>query len=115
MDRNADSNQGRATHGAPNAQTTAADRLRHAVSASAMGAGSREELQAAARALVAELRGRQDAPEQVLIQMKALLAEAGLRTGFPAAKPDEAHGNSASLYRDIITWSIRYYYENPES
>ena len=113
MDRNEDSISGRAVNGAANAPTTA-DRLRHAVSASAGGAGSRDELQAAARALVTELRGRHDAPEQMLIEMKALLADAGLRTGFPSTNGDESHGNARELYRDIITWSIRYYYEDQQ-
>lgn len=113
MDRNEDSNHGSATNGAPDAPT-AADRLRHAVSASAMGAGSRDELQAAARALVTELRGRHGAPEQMLIQMKALLADAGLCTSFPSTNGGEANGEGAGLYRDIITWSIRYYYEDQQ-
>jgi hypothetical protein len=75
------------------------------------GTGSRPELQGAARALVAELRERDEAPEQMLIQMKALLADAGLRAGYPVIEPGETHVDHATLYRDIITWSIRYYYE----
>ena len=111
MDRTDDSNHGRGTNGASNTPGNAAERLRQAVSASATGAGSREELKAAARALVAELRGRDDAPEQMLIKMKALLAEAGLRTTLPATNSEASHAEAPALYRDIITWSIRFYYE----
>jgi hypothetical protein len=91
---------------------TAADRLRLAVNATTAGAGSRDEVQAAARALVAELRGRQEAPEQVLIEMKALLADAGLRAGYPPSSLEKSQGMHVSLYRDIITWAIRCYYED---
>ena len=111
MDRNDGANRS-TTNGAADARATAADRLRHAVNASANGGGSRDELQAAARALVAELRGRHETPEQMLVQMKALLAEAGLHTGFSLASSDESRADTPSLYRDIITWSIRYYYDD---
>jgi hypothetical protein len=87
----------------------AADRLRRAIEAATTGAGSRDELQEASRALVDELRGLTDAPEQMLIQMKTLLADAGLRAGYPAAEGESAT-NHAAIYRDIITWSIRSYY-----
>ena len=85
------------------------DRLRRAVKAAAAGTGSPEELQQAARALADELRGRDEPPEQVLIQIKALLADAGIRFGHPASD------GSAELYRDIITWAIRAYYAPPSS
>lgn len=112
MDRNDDVNDGR-TNGAPDdVGGTAADRLRRAVSATAAGAGSRDEVEGAARALVDELRGRQAAPEQVLIQIKALLADAGLKAGHASTDGGESYGAQAALYRDIITWSIRCYYED---
>jgi hypothetical protein len=94
------------------ANVTAADRLRSAVGVAAEGRGSRQELEAAARALVAELRGRDAAPEQVLVQMKALLAEAGLRAGYALTDAIGGDHDQATLYRDIITWSIRCYYED---
>ena len=90
--------------------TGAAERLRQAAAAAASGRGSRQDLQAAARALVEDLRRQQEPPEQVLLKIKEHLAEAGLRPGFPA---DGDGGDvAASLYRDMITWSIRYYYED---
>ncbi|HEY4133316.1 MAG TPA: hypothetical protein VGM50_22045 [Gemmatimonadaceae bacterium] len=91
---------------------TAADRLRRAVSAATAGKGSRDELQEAARALVSELRGRDQAPEQMLVQIKSLLADAGLRAGFASTDPGDSLGDESALYRDIITWSIRCYYED---
>jgi len=112
MDRNEDSNVGREMDRNSGPQGTAADRLRRAVNAAMTGAGSREELQGAARALVAELRGRHEAPEQMLIQVKTLLGDAGLRAGYPASENGTPHENDATLYRDIITWSIRFYYED---
>jgi hypothetical protein len=111
MDRNHGTDAERTTKGASNGRTTAAERLRYAVSASANGAGSRDELQAAARELAAEVRGKHQTPEQMLVQLKALLADAGLRAGFPPPNQDGSRVDAASLYRDIITWSIRYYYE----
>ncbi len=89
-----------------------ADRMRQVASAAASGQASREELQVAARALVMELRQQHEPPEQVLLQIKSFLAEAGLKPGIGAAP---------SLYRDLISCSIRYYYEdgttrsNPEA
>ena len=112
MDRIEDSNYGRTVSNTSDANGPAADRLRRAIGAAAAGKGSRDELETAARALVAELRGRDAAPEQVLIQMKELLAQAGLRAGFTATDASETHRDQAALYRDIITWSIRCYYED---
>ncbi len=84
----------------------AADRMRQVASAAANGRASREELQAAARALVRELRQQQEPPEQVLLQIKSFLADAGLKPGIGAAP---------SLYRELISCSIRYYYEDGTS
>ena len=111
MDRIEDSNDGRTVSDTSDPSGTA-DRLRRAIGAATAGKGSRDELETAARALVAELRGRDAAPEQVLIQMKNLLAEAGLRAGFTATDESDSHRDQATLYRDIITWSIRCYYED---
>lgn len=96
-------------------KSTAAHRLRRAVNAAATGEGSRIEVEGAARALVAELRGCDQPPEQVLVQMKTLLADAGLRAAYPGADGGTSDGNHAALYRDIITWSIRCYYEDVKS
>lgn len=110
MDPRQNSNVGRGATTPEQAQGTPAERLRQAVTAAAAGAGSRDEVQDAARALVSELRGRHEPPEQMLIQMKTLLADAGLRGGYPTADDDGSRDPDA-LYREIITWSIRAYYE----
>lgn len=69
----------------------------------------RAELQEAARTLIDDLRQRQEPPEQILLQIKEFLAERGLRAGFPAG---EGTGTGEGmLYREIISWSIRYYYD----
>lgn len=73
------------------------------------GKRSREELQASARALIDDLRRKQEPPEQILLHIKQFLAEAGLRSGFPSGQGPAA--SERDLYRDIITWSIRYYYD----
>jgi hypothetical protein len=115
MDRNEDSNGGRTVSGASNGNGVVADRLRRAVAAATVGNVSRSELETAARALVAELRDRDAAPEQMLIQMKQLLADAGLHAGFPAGDGADPHRDQGTLYREIITWSIRCYYEDSQS
>jgi hypothetical protein len=112
MDLNEDSNGRRGMSGPSHSASTAVDRFRRAVTAATAGAGSRGELQEAARGLVTELRRRNEAPEQMLIQMKNLLGDAGLRAGYPAAETGESYTADAALYRDIISWAIRCYYED---
>jgi len=70
----------------------------------------RGELEAAARKLVEELRQRNEPPEQVLLKIKEFLANEGLRSSFPVSDAETAVPE-ATLYRDLITSSIRYYYE----
>lgn len=91
----------------------ATERMRAAVKAIAGGTGTREDLQGAARALVGNLRQRREPPEQVLVQIKRILSEAGLQPGFPVVDgTGAAIESSTSIYRDVITWSIRSYYED---
>src|ERR1051325_5922759 len=91
------------------ARAGAATRMRQALAAVTDGKGSREQLAGAARELVNELRARDEPPEQVLLQIKELLGEAGLRPSY--ASPDETTGPDSALYRDVIAWSIRFYYD----
>jgi hypothetical protein len=82
-------------------------RMRRAIDASRHG-GPRSELEAAAIQLVLELKRANQPPEQMLLRMKALLADAGLRPSLlEAGATTELE---ASLYRDVIAWSIRHYY-----
>jgi hypothetical protein len=89
-----------------------AARLRETLAAVASGAGSRDELQRAAGAVVAHLRRENLPPEQMLLQIKEILTGAGLR---PTYATEEVGGATASptstLYRDVIAWSIRRYYD----
>lgn len=88
-----------------------AERMRRAVAAAVAGRGSTAELQAASRDLVAELRKRNESPEQVLLQIKRFLAEAGLRPHYPTPPNGDGAGPANSLYRDVITWTIKAYYD----
>src|SRR6185503_18350435 len=90
--------------------TQAIARMRRAVAAAARGQTCPQELESAARALVEELRAANEPPEQMLLRIKEILAEAGLR---PTYASDSAHpvGRDEALYRDVIMWSIRHYYE----
>jgi hypothetical protein len=84
--------------------------MRCAIAALAAGNDSVDELQTAARALVSDLRQHDEPPEKMLLKIKEILASAGLRSGLPiedGAPPDR----QAAVYRDVIVWSIRAYYE----
>jgi len=94
------------------APTTAAQ-LRRTVAAAATGQASRQELESAAGALVVELRARNEPPERVLLHIKEILAEAGLRPTY-ASGDGPASDREANLYRDVIAWCIhRYYNDGP--
>ncbi len=89
-----------------------AARMRLAISAVSRGGGSRDELRAAAVQLVSELKNANEPPEQMLLQIKQILAEAGLRPTYATpTDPMTAVGTEAAVYRDVIAWSIRHYYD----
>lgn len=90
----------------------ATDRLRRAIEAKAQGQGSQHELEEAARILVTELRREQKPPEQVLLLIKRILAEAGLRPSYGnSSEGAPPTGSDAAIYRDIIALGIRHYYD----
>ena len=92
-------------------RTDATQRMQRAIKAAKNGDGSRMELEDAARALVSLLRREHQRPEQALLQIKTILTDAGLRPSYATPEePDRGVGAEASLYRDVIAWSIRYYY-----
>lgn len=97
--------------------STATARMREAITAVMDGTGSRGQLREAARELVNELRQREHLPEQTLLRIKEILADAGLRPSYAAQDPHEPHAsatglpNEADVYREVISSSIRYYYE----
>jgi hypothetical protein len=86
-----------------------------AITAATAGRGSRDELQAAAREFVRELRAKEQTPEGALIQIKTVLAAAGLRPTYMSADLEDKLGIEAKLYRDVIGWSIKAYYEDGRS
>jgi hypothetical protein len=88
----------------------AAARLRQAIAFASAGGDCRNDVQAAARELVTELRLRQEPPERALLHIKEILAEAGLRPSYAPPESDAA-GIRATMYQDVIAWSIRYYYD----
>ena len=86
-------------------------RMRHAVSAATRGQCAPEELHAAAVQLVSELKNANEPPEQMLLQIKMILAESGLRPTYATpTDPTATGGIEGRVYRDVITWSIRHYY-----
>ena len=89
---------------------TAAERMRIAIKAVLDGSGTTENLHAAARELVSELRQANEPPEQALVRIKQTLAEAGLRPAYSSNTDGSAAGLEATVYRVVISWSIRQYY-----
>ena len=93
---------------------TAAARLRRTVAAVVAGEASRAALETAAGALVEQLRSQDEPPEQMLLRIKEILADAGLRPTY-APGDVSALGRDTTLYRDVIAWCIRHYYDGPAS
>ena len=84
--------------------------MRRALAAVAGGKGSSRDLQEAAEALVTELKQANHPPEQMLLHIKEVLAEAGMRPTYMSPELDGPLSDNATLYRDVIAWSIRAYY-----
>ncbi len=101
------------TGGGGGSEIDAAEQMRRAIAAVAAGAGSSDEVQAAARTFVNELRQHKEPPEKMLLKIKELLGSAGLRAGFPTDALAPADRETA-VYRDVIVWSIRAYYEGTD-
>ena len=98
----------RASLGEP---SSAAIRMLRAISAAAAAtAMPTQELDAAAKALVTELRQANQPPEQVLLQIKQILAEAGLKPSHGPVDSAHAIGRHIGLYRSVIESSIRHYF-----
>lgn len=95
--------------------STATARMREAISAVLHGTGTREQLEKAARELVTELRQREPLPEQMLLRIKEILADAGLRPSYASRESAQSFPglrNESDVYRDVIAWSIRFYYSD---
>jgi hypothetical protein len=92
--------------------TLLAARLREAVTEVNAGRGGRHQVERAARDLTSALKTDRLPPEQMLLRVKELLADAGLRPTYAASTSSENLGdNEANLYRDVISWCIRDYYD----
>jgi hypothetical protein len=46
----------------------------------------------------------------MLLHIKEILAEAGMRPTYASPELDGPLDQSAAVYRDVISWSIRSYY-----
>jgi hypothetical protein len=106
------------THGfgdRPDSAPNATARLRQSLNAVASGGGSHEELHNAAAELVLTLRREKQPPEQMLLRIKEILAEVGLRPSYASADLDITLGREATLYRDMIAWCIRSYYADGDA
>ena len=91
--------------------SSAAGRMLGAIGSAARGAdGSFLEVDAAAKALVTELRLANEPPEQVLLQIKQILADAGLKPTHGPPDPTNMVGRHIVLYRSVIESSIRHYF-----
>ena len=84
--------------------------LRRTLSAVANGRASRQDLEGVATTLVTRLRSERHAPEQMLLRIKEVLAEAGLRPTY-ASREHSNGSDDGNLYQDVIAWCIRSYYE----
>jgi hypothetical protein len=95
---------------------SAADRLRCAVIEACRNGGSRDDLEPAALHLVKTLKSTKQPPERILLRVKQILADAGLRPSYALpSDPGTTTRMEAAVYRDVIAWSIRQYYEDATS
>jgi hypothetical protein len=46
----------------------------------------------------------------MLLRIKEILAEAGMRPTYTSPELDGPPSDGAAVYRDVIAWSIRSYY-----
>ena len=71
---------------------------------------SRQELDTAAATLVVYLKSQKEPPERVVLRVKEILGEVGIRASYAGGDPS-LPGGDGSLYRDLIAWCIRQYYD----
>jgi hypothetical protein len=87
-------------------------RLHRALVAASKRTGPRDGFQSAAGELVTAWRREGVPPEQIILRVKDILAGAGLRASYgpPMAPMTGEHGES-EVYRRVIAWAIRFYFE----
>ena len=81
-----------------------------AITAASLGVGTHEELETSVRLVVAELRAANEPPEQVLLAVKRILAQLGLRPSHPPSDSAMIVERHATVYRNVIALSIRHYF-----
>src|SRR5262249_47882891 len=89
--------------------------LRRATEAVAKGSGSNAALEGAARALVKHLKAENAQPEQMLLRVKEILADAGLRPAYASTDASTPPNGESAIYRAVIEWSIRYYFDERDA
>ena len=104
-----DDELGPTSHGELDLTPTGA-RMLQAISSASIGAGSPQEVDAAVREFVIELRDADEPPEQVLLAIKRILAQAGLRPSHPPAEPTMVVERLAAVYRAVVASSIAHYF-----
>jgi len=85
-------------------------RMLRAITAASLGLGTHEELETAVSLLVAELRAANEPPEQVLLAVKRILSQAGLRPSHPPSDSAMVIERNAMVYRNVIASSIHHYF-----
>jgi len=68
-------------------------------------------LETAATELVALLRGSNLPPEKMLVRIKEVLSDCGLKPTQARPSPHDHH-SPAALYRDLIALAVKVYYES---
>jgi hypothetical protein len=93
-------------------QLSATDRMRRAIAAAADGTGASDAFQPAARELVSEWRRTRVPPEQIILRIKKILVDIGLRPSYVTPPgPQAGVDTQTEVYREVIAWTIRHYYE----
>jgi hypothetical protein len=89
-----------------------AERMRQALVAATNGTGARDAFQSAASELVTAWRREGVPPEQIILRVKDILADAGLRASYgPPMAPAPSDAGESEVYRRVIAWTIRFYFE----
>ena len=82
-----------------------------AISAASIGSGLDHELDAAALQLVRELREANEPPEQVLLKIKRILGDAGVRPSHGQSDSALVIDRHEAVYRVVIESTIRHYFQ----
>ena len=87
------------------------ERMRLAIVAAAKGAGASDAFQTAARELVSDGRRREVPPEQICCASRRSDPRRTSPSDAAPAEPPAPVGAQTEIYRDVIAWTIRHYFE----